>query len=563
MSKKILLMPFVLSAVLVLQMAGWCFADAQSQFDTAEQYYDLKEYAKAEQVYRTVLDNWPDADCAIWAQTGIAKSRVCLAGISLGSLEDANTAVGKLIANFAQNPELAIAVFTVADEYREIRKYDKANPLYQYVVDNFSIIEQPSRSQILAVIMSNVALDKSDAARAAVEKLIDRFSGDPKIGEAVYRIAEEYYGLADFKKAIEYYQLILDNWPESEYAIWGQEGVVLSNICLDNLHGAQTAIEKLVADFNNNSALPEALYGIARRFDDSRKYEQAAGVYQQIIQQYPNSSYADKANLEVAKFEIWPYIQAQGDTNTLAAVDQFITDFNTQSYLPKDIFQTGENYYIKALEYYNEGHDEQVKEYFQKALDLWERIIQQFPSSTVTADAYYFSADSYQRLGEYEKAIECCQNLLANWPNSNHAMRCQVGIAKLNALLGNDAAAQAAIERSIDRFSDHPGLPMAIFRIGGEYYIKACHKEIKGSVTEAKDYFEKALAVLEKIIKEFPSSDTTAHAHYLGADCYRRLGQYQKALEYYQEIVVNWPDCGFVEHVKSLISRLEKTTFKL
>ena len=278
MSKKALFVLFVSPAVLLLQLPARCFADAQSQFDTAENFYDQKEYAKAEQAYQIVLDNWPDANCAIWAQTKLAMSRIRQAGISY-YLEDVNTAVGRLMTDFAGNPELAIAVFTIADEYREIRRLDKANQLYRYVVDNFSEIDQPSRSQILAVAMSNVALGKADAAQAAIDTMIELFYEDEQIGEAVYRIAEEYYGLADFKKAIEFYQFILDNWPDSEYAIWGQEGVVLCNIWLDDLSKAQSALDDLVDNFKEHPDLPEALYDAARRFDELSRYEQAAAVY--------------------------------------------------------------------------------------------------------------------------------------------------------------------------------------------------------------------------------------------------------------------------------------------
>jgi len=75
MAKKVFLMSFLLSAVLLLQLPVRCFADAQSQFDTAEKYYDQYEHAKAEQAYQAALDNWPDADCAIWAQASVRPVR--------------------------------------------------------------------------------------------------------------------------------------------------------------------------------------------------------------------------------------------------------------------------------------------------------------------------------------------------------------------------------------------------------------------------------------------------------------------------------------------------------
>ena len=553
MSRRIFLIHFILTAVLLLQVTGLCFADAQSQFDTAEKFYDQKEYVKAEQAYQAVLDNWPDADCAIWAQTGIAKSRVYLAGIFLGSFEDANTAVGKLIANFAQNPELAIAVFTVADEYRKIGKYDKAKPLYQYVVDNFSIIEQPSRSQILAVIMSNVALDKSDAAQAAIDMMIDLFHEDEQIGEAVYRIAEEYYDLDDFKKAIEYYQLILDNWPDSEYAIWGQEGIVLSNICLDNLHRAQTAIEKLVADFNNHSALPEALYGIARRFNELSKYEHAADVYQQIIQQYPDSSYAEKANVEVSKFETWLYIRAADDSNAAAATEKLIADFNGHPDLSRVIFLSGKEYYQQGLKYDKEGNKDQAKVYFQKALDLWERIIQEFPESTTTPQACNWMAHCcFEHLGEYQKAIDSCQKVVINWPDYEYVWHAQF-------LVGNyyERLTYAGL---IPESEATPIIEQAYKAVVEKY--PDCSKFKYASLKLAELNFERkqwteAAMYYELFLTEFTKSNRPSSILYSLGQAYDNMGQVDEATRSYNDFLRRAsPGDPRVESVKRRIEEL-------
>ena len=55
MVKKTLFTALVLFGLVFSQMAEECFADAQSQFDMAEQYYDLKEYEKAKQAWRSLV----------------------------------------------------------------------------------------------------------------------------------------------------------------------------------------------------------------------------------------------------------------------------------------------------------------------------------------------------------------------------------------------------------------------------------------------------------------------------------------------------------------------------
>jgi tetratricopeptide (TPR) repeat protein len=75
--------------------------------------------------------------------------------------------------------------------------------------------------------------------------------------------------------------------------------------------------------------------------------------------------------------------------------------------------------------------------------------------------------------------------------------------------------------------------------------------EHQGLDTEARDYFTKAIAVSEKIITKLSKSTATADpyylsaaadSYYLSAVCYRRLGEYEKAIERYREVVDSWPD---------------------
>ena len=44
------------------------------------------------------------------------------------------------------------------------------------------------------------------------------------------------------------------------------------------------------------------------------------------------------------------------------------------------------------------------------------------------------------------------------------------------------------------------------------------------------------------MITRFPNAPSVAQAHYLVGECCYQLGQYEKAIEYYQKTVDNFPD---------------------
>jgi len=121
--------------------------------------------------------------------------------------------------------------------------------------------------------------------------------------------------------------------------------------------------------------------------------------------------------------------------------------------------------------------------------------------------------------------------------------------------LGNDANAQAALDSLIADFNDHPGLPEVVFVIGEEYYNRALSDANEGLVAEARDNFQKTVAVWEKVIQQLPASAAyTPRFYYIAAVVYsQELGQYAKGIEYYQHIVDNWPEYKFAWHAQYFV----------
>ena len=99
----------------------------------------------------------------------------------------------------------------------------------------------------------------------------------------------------------------------------------------------------------------------------------------------------------------------------------------------------------------------------------------------------------------------------------------------------------AGFDRLIADFNDHPGLPQTIFRIGEEYYNKASQKKNEGLKAESENCLQNAITVWGKIIPLESHTIYPAHAYYFSATCYRRLGQHEKAINYYQAVVDKWP----------------------
>ncbi|MFH1370217.1 MAG: LamG-like jellyroll fold domain-containing protein [Planctomycetota bacterium] len=449
-------------------------------FDHALNADDIK------QVYHQGAESVTSTADAVWSQV-----RTAVSNIKLGNETAAEAATERLLGESSGGKDVASGLLRVAETYRYLKKYEKSRQLCQYVVDNWPGSEQAFWSQ-MGVAMANIALGEPNAAAVAVDKLVADFSGNKHIAQAVHEIAGHCNFLGKHEKARELHQYVLEHWPGSEQAFWSQMGVAVSNVALGETEAADAAVDKLLADFSQNKQIADAVRQVADSYRESKEYEKAIQLYKYNVDRFPGDAHAMRSQAEIVCFHIRDGDDAAAD----AAFDKLRTVFSYQPTLPQEISRV---------------------------------------------------ADVYSNAGRNDKADQLRQ-YAANPPKAEPnglTISAQVGMARSNISLGNDAAALADINNLIADFNDRPNLAEAIFILGEEYYSKALNPEGDANLPQTKpeEYYQKALTVWEKIITELPFNEPyTAHAYCFSAACYRELGKYEKAVEYFQTIVDNWPN---------------------
>jgi len=231
----------------------------------AETYRGLEEYEQARELHQYVLDNHPGSGEAIWSQRG-----VIISSIELGDNSRAEAGIDKLLSQFSSNEHIAKVAYQVA---RKLNKKDdaKAGQLYQYVVDNRPNDEHAALAganigqiqlrlgndaaaraifdRVLSDFSGHSILPKAIAlmatgywerafleprqnrqtterakeyfrkAIAEYEKIINQFPEIPHTTAEAYHLAGEFYHrLGQNEKALGYFQTVVDNWPEYQYA---------------------------------------------------------------------------------------------------------------------------------------------------------------------------------------------------------------------------------------------------------------------------------------------------------------------------------------------------------
>jgi tetratricopeptide (TPR) repeat protein len=457
---------------------------AQAVHDIAYQYRCVNNQLKANQIDQYVVENWPKSDYAVLAQMDLTKSYV-----NLSQMEAAEVAFNKLLANFSGNALIARAVHDAAQQYRGIRKYQKANELYQYVISNWPKAEHALWAQA-DLVKSCLAQGDDTAAEAAVDKLLANFNDSPLIARAVWDTGQYYRDLKKYEMASKLYRHVIKTWPKDEHALWAQADLIKSCLAQGDDTAAEAAVDKLLVNFNDSPLIARAVWDTGQYYRDLKKYEEADRLYKHVVETWPKAEHALWAQADLIK----SYLALADDRNTEAAVNKLIADFTWSKHIARAIHDTA-----------------------------WE----------------------YRKLGNYGKANELDQYVIDHWPQDVQVMWAKMDMAKTNIALGNYTSVEKTINVLIADFNDHPEMPLAIFMLGEEYYNKAFRCENEGRETEVKGLFTKAVVAWERIIPQLQKSDIIAYAYNVAADCYRRLSQQEKAMRYYQTVVDNWPNCEY------------------
>lgn len=331
--------------------------------------------------------------------------------------------------------EDASAQLEQAETYQRQGQYEQAEEIYQQIVTDHPGSDYAFQAQKNLTILY-VAWDKQPEAEAALQELIGSFSEHETIATAVTHVADAYRKLEKHQKACEIYGYVVGNWPGDEHGMWSQMGLVISSINLGNDDVAETALEKLLTEYSGYEHISRTVCLVADTYRRLENDRDARELYQYALGNWPNGEFAlwSQMGLAISNIRLGDY-DAAGP-----AADKLRADFSEDERIPIAVCMV---------------------------------------------------ADEYRKFNKHEKAREHYQYVVSNWPDAEHALWSQMGLAISNIRL---------------------------------------------------DDYDAAWAIVENLFIDFLEDERMAIACCLIADEYRKLEKYGKALALYQYVVDGWPD---------------------
>ncbi|MDD4879000.1 MAG: tetratricopeptide repeat protein [Candidatus Omnitrophica bacterium] len=199
---------------------------------------------------------------------------------------------------------------------------------------------------------------------------------------------------------------------------------------------------------------------------------------------------------------------------------------------------------IEAPDYFRTAEDYYLAKKYEEAYALYLKAIQKYGGFSWGEEAYFKAADCQVKIGDVPKAIELYNDYIGDYPDAKSVNKARMNLAALLSGKG-DYDGVIKIYDAVIRSKDESSRPDAYYGIAGSYF--------------AKGAYEQALVNYLRVeVLYYDRSDLVANAKFKSGECYEKLGEDEKALVTYREIIAGFPKSGFAGKSKAKLEKLEK-----
>jgi TolA-binding protein len=344
----------------------------------------------------------------------------------------------------------ALTTYWMAESMYEVRKYDES-------VNNFEqFLYMPAAQQTDVYNYANYALayaafggEKYKKAANYFEKFLHGEEADTAtINDAVSRLGDSYFVLKDYGQALTYYnRIIAQHSPDEDYALF-QRGII------QGLQGSQDAkigtLTNVLNEFPNSNYADDASFEIAYAYFLKNDGATAKTDLQSMILKYPQSSYVPRALVTMGLIDY----NAGNDSLAVISFKRVVADYSSTDEAKQALKQIEKIYtdkgdaqtfiaYAATTSIGNYTSAEQENIMYTAANNLylngdWEATVNavnayfdKFPSKPIyNKQAHFIRAESLVALKRPQEAVADYNLILNDW-TSEYTEKSLISMAKL------------------------------------------------------------------------------------------------------------------------------------
>jgi TolA-binding protein len=403
------------------EQIGW------ANYYIGDSYAALKKPAEAKTAYQKVLTQAGDSEAAPWAQYAIG-----VMAADNGQSEAAAAAFSSLIEHYPKAETATEARLRLADAQLALKQFDKATASYQAVYDDPKAAEWKNDALLGLADAKFGAKSYADAAGDYSRLLTTVKADDPRRNIIQLRLADSYYNAKDYAKAAAAYKpLIQVNDPKiAPNALYFGANALREQ---KQLTEAASLYSQLLDSYPQNAWAAKAALRLGDTLADNKEPVKAAAAYKTVITKYGNSA-ADKETVKDAEAALaalaGEVATGQGDAAHREGVEKVLQS------LPASVAGDAQLRLAQA------AFDRQD---WAQAASLAQTVLNGKPGKDVEENALFLQASAKLNANEAAAAAPLFRKLLATNPQGKLVRRARLGLALalLDAKQWTDAEAAA------------------------------------------------------------------------------------------------------------------------
>jgi TolA-binding protein len=433
------------------------------------------------------------------------------------------------------------ALFWIGEAHLKLKNGPEARDAYQKFIDiappDHPLMAQAVYGQAVSYVeegdVNNAVLTLQRAFQSASEK------GDkPFMGALMLKTGDVHYNAKNYEEAAAAYrnfQTIDAKHSDMPVAMY-REGLALHRA--EYYSDAVTAWEKLVKAHPRFDKSPDALFRAAKTRFDMAQYPEAVKGYETLIKAYSKTEFAKDARLQIG--QCW--YNAGDFGRAIVHYTDFLNRFPDDPRAP-GVLQLLQTAYFQAKKspaeiekltknqpktpvladiYWEEGAKRYNEKDYDKARDYFQKIIFEFPSSSLAAQASFYRAESFFLQEKFQEAAPAYQNFIQSYPEDG-----QISLAKFHmaiSLFNRNEFAQAA-EAFKDFARAFPDDPMAK------------NASLNAALCYAKSNdVDAATAAYEEYLKLYPDAEDAGAVYLQMGALLEKSGKEERAAEAYKSV---------------------------
>jgi len=329
----------------------------------------------------------------------------------------------------------------------------------------------------------------------------------PLRAEARFRAAETYDRNGWFTAAVQAYQQLQRDFPESEYAQRAHYGYTWALYHAGNYAEAAAAAATFIAE---RPEAPETIgtrYLIGNCLQQQKKYDEAIATYEQIRADHADSEFAARARYKLA----WCLYLNGKLKEAKQAVSAFLQS-------PSDLGLVGDAAFLLGSIMVSQGD-------YESAYEEFRLVAEKYPDGEFGAEALYKAGECLAQLGRTDEAAKLFESFAQKYPDNLLAEQAILRAGDAELLSSAFDLAVEKYKKILESPTDPTVERNALYRLAITYH-------------NMKDY-DASAETFRTLIEKHPAGPRVAEAHVRIGDNYMRgdkdvlkaLDAYNAALE--------------------------------